>query len=156
MLSLPERNITDISTAVAVCWQEYALSQPQPFTLAIRKGNRSGLHRGETSGYASPASGGPARFHRLLCPLLTSARKSNAIARISVRIPAPGRCLFSLFAAWFPGGATISRPYLWGDIARISRGEHASLRTRAPSIPAWPIMDRGLYRVLPARPTKPA
>ncbi len=33
---------------------------------------------------------------------------------------------------------------------RISRGKHASLRTRAPSIPAMPIMDRGLCRVLSA------
>ena len=39
---------------------------------------------------------------------------------------------------------------------QISRGKHASFRTRAPSIPAWPMMDRGLYRVLPARPTRPA
>jgi hypothetical protein len=40
---------------------------------------------------------------------------------------APGRGLFSLFAAWFPGGATIFRPYLWGDIMHVSRGKHRLL-----------------------------
>ena len=40
---------------------------------------------------------------------------------------APGRGLFSLFATWFPGGATIFRPYLWGDIMQVSRGKHRLL-----------------------------
>lgn len=31
---------------------------------------------------------------------------------------------------------------------QISQGKHASFRTRAPSIPAWPMMDRGLCLVL--------
>ena len=36
------------------------------------------------------------------------------------------------------------------DTRQISRGKHASFRTRAPSIHAWLIMDRGLCRVLSA------
>ena len=92
-------------------------------------GNRSGLRRGEASVYTSPCSGGTARFRRLLCPLLTSATGSPPLTVRSVR--------------------------LW-TTRQISRGEHAFLRTRAPSIPIWPIMDRGLCLVLQARPTKPA
>ncbi len=87
-------------------------------------GDRSGLRRGETSAYYSNA----ARFHRLLCPLLTSATRWSPLTVRSVLI----------------------------DTRQISRGKHASFRTRAPSIPAWLIMDRGLCRVLPARPTRPA
>jgi hypothetical protein len=43
---------------------------------------------------------------------------------------APGRGLFSLFAAWFPSGATIFRPYLWGDIMQASRGKLRLLSAR--------------------------
>ena len=36
------------------------------------------------------------------------------------------------------------------DTRQISRGKHASFRTRTPSIPTWVKMDRGLYLVLSA------
>jgi hypothetical protein len=53
-------------------------------------------------GILLPFSGGPARFHRLLCPLLTSATRSPPLTVRSVR------CRTS---------------------RQISRGEHASFRT---------------------------
>jgi len=43
------------------------------------------------------------------------------------------------------------------DTRQISRGKHASFRTRAQSIPTWPKMGRGLYpAVSGTRPTRPA
>jgi hypothetical protein len=47
---------------------------------------------------------------------MPSADFRTAVGRNCLRpslSPASGRCLFSLFSAWFPGGATVSRPYLW-------------------------------------------
>jgi hypothetical protein len=50
---------------------------PQPFTRTIQSGRRSGLHRGETFPLLR------ARFHWLLCPLLTSSMRSEQVALLS-------------------------------------------------------------------------
>ena len=102
---------------------------PRPFTHTIRLGTVRAFVGARPPGILLPLSGSPACFRRLLCPLLTSATGSSPLAVRSARCR---------------------------TTRQISRGEHASLRTRAPSIPIWPIMDRGLYLVLQACPTKPA
>ena len=102
---------------------------PRPFTRPFGRGTVRAFVGVSPPGILLLISGGPARFLQLLCRRLTSAARSMRLTVHPVR---------SRTHSGSPGVIPMA------------------FDTRAPGIPVWPIMDRGLFRVLPDRPTRPA